>query len=359
MTTATAEEPVAQAAPAEAPATAATPPADAPAAAAPAAAESAPAAAPAAAAYERLGGEQLIAHWGRLVSRTSALLLTPEPEGFVDALTQLDEELLTLIKHDIDRTLVVGMHAAGTTGEDYCAAHSLCVALGAHLAGRVLGTMEDGPLRRLRLAALTMNIGMAQLQDQLALQDGPLTPEQKTEVDAHAAAGAERLTALGVSDADWLEAVRQHHEVAAGAPEGRAMAEQIARLIQRLDLLMAMQSLRAHQDAQASAVAARQIYKDENDQPDSFGAAAIKALGIYPPGTVVRLANAEVAVVLRRGLKANQPLAAAVAHDGDLRRTKKPQLRDTSQAEFAITGGLTHAELNMRLDLAVLLDLTG
>lgn len=347
MSTATAEEPVAQAVPAQAPAAAAAKPLDA-------SADVAGAAAP----YERLGGEQLIAHWGRLVARTSALLLTSQPESFVASLTELDDDLLTLIKHDIDRTLVVGMHAAGTTGADYCAAHSLCVALGSHLAGRVLGTLEDGPLRQLRLAALTMNIGMAQLQDQLALQDGPLAPEQKVEVDAHASAGAERLQALGVNDADWLEAVRQHHDVAAGAPEGRAMAEQIARLIQRLDQLIAAQSLRAHQDAQGPSAAARQIYKDENDQPDTFGAAAIKALGIYPPGTVVRLANAELAVVLRRGLKANQPLVAAVAQDGNLRRTKKPQLRDTSQAGFAVTGCLTHGELNMRLELAVLLNMT-
>ena len=336
MSTATAEQPVTQVAPAQAPA------------------GDAAAAAP----YERLCGEDLIAHWGRLVARASALLQTPEPESFVASLTALDDDLLALIKHDIDRTLVVGMHAAGTTGADYCAAHSLCVALGSHLAGRVLDTMEDEPMRQLRLAALTMNIGMARLQDQLALQDGPLAPEQKAEVDAHASAGAERLQALGVNDADWLEAVRQHHAVAAGAPPGRAMAEQMARLIQRLDHLIAAQSLRAHQQALASAVAARQIYKDENDQPDAFGAAAIKALGIYPPGTLVRLANAELAVVLRRGLKANQPLVAAVAHDGDVRRTKKPQLRDTSQADFAVTGALTHAELNMRLDLAVLLDLT-
>ena len=337
MTTATAEQPVAQAAPAQAPA----------------------AGTAAAAPYERLRGEDLIAHWGRLVARTSTLLQTPDPESFVASLAALDEDLLTLIKHDIDRTLVVGMHAAGTTGADYCAAHSLCVALGSHLAGRVLGTMDNEQMRQLRLAALTMNIGMARLQDQLALQDVALAPEQKAAVDAHASAGAERLQALGVNDADWLEAVRQHHAVAAGAPPGRALAEQMARLIQRLDQLIATQSLRAHQHALASAVAARQIYKDENDQPDTFGAAAIKALGIYPPGTVVRLVTAELAIVLRRGPKANQPLVAAVALDGDVRRIRKPQLRDTSQAAFAVTGALTHAELNMRLDFAALLDLTG
>lgn len=340
MTTATAEVPVAQSARAEA--TAAAPDA--------AHASSAP--------YERLGGEQLIAHWGRLVARASTLLLTPQPETFVASLTKLDDDLLTLIKHDIDRTLVVGMHAAGSTGTDYCAAHSLRVALGCHLAGRVLGSWDDSALRQLRMAALTMNIGMATLQDHLALQDGPLTPEQRAEIDAHAGASAELLQSLGVSDADWLEAVRQHQKVAAGAPAGQAFAVQMARLIQRLDQLTAVQSLRVYQVPQGPSVAARQIYKDKDGHPDIFGAAAIKALGIYPPGTVVRLASSELALVLRRGVKANQPLVAAVAHDGYLRRTMKPQLRDTSQAEFAVSDGLTHAELNMRLDLASLLDLT-
>ncbi len=340
MTTATAEKPLAQSAPAETatPAPAATP------------APSAP--------HQRLDGEQLIAHWGRLVARASTLLLTPQPESFVASLNELDDDVLALIQHDIDRTLVVGMHAAGSTGNDYCAAHSLRVALGSHLAGRVLGSWDDHALRQLRMAALTMNIGMASLQNQLALQDGPLTPEQRAEVDTHAGVSAELLQSLGVSDADWLDAVRKHRTLGAGAPGGQAIAEHMARLIQRLDQLTAVQSLRAYQVAQGPSAAARQIYKDKDGQPDTFGAAAIKALGIYPPGTVVRLASSELALVLRRGVKANQPLVAAVAHEGNVRRTIKPQLRDTSQAEFAVTDGLTHAALNMRLDLAGLLNLT-
>ena len=340
MTTATAEEPVAQSAPADAAALGAavvpTPPV----------------------AYERPDGERLIAHWGHLVARASGLLQTPQPETFVASLAELDDELLTLIKHDIDRTLTVGMYAAASTGNDYCAAHSLRVALGCHLAGRVLGNWDDEALQQLRMAALTMNIGMAVLHDQLALQDGPLTPAQRAEVDAHAGASAELLESLGVKGADWLEAVRKHREVAAGPADGQPLAVQMARLIQRLDQVTAVQSLRAYQQAQAPSAAARQIYQDKDGRPDSFGAAAIKALGIYPPGTVVRLTSEELALVLRRGTKANQPLVAAVVQDGTLRRTMKPQLRDTSQAAFTIKGGLTHAELNMRLDLAALLDLT-
>lgn len=311
----------------------------------------------AAPAYVRLSGERLIDHWASLVQRCTQLLLQPPESGFIDALGTLDDALLPLVEHDADRTLLTALHGMGTSRERYCAAHSLLVAVGCHLAAAVLGGWQAEELRRLRLAALTMNIGMAALQDRLALQDGALTPEQRTMVDAHTQRGVERLQALGVSDTDWLAAVRQHHDIGAGAPDGRARSEQMARLIQRVDRLTAAQSLREYQQTLPAAAAARSIFKDENDQPDAYAAAAIKALGIYPPGALVRLANNEIAVVVRRGTLANQPIVASIARDSDMRHTMTPRLRDTARSDFAVTGGMTHASLNIRLSLTALLEI--
>ena len=308
-------------------------------------------------AYQRPSGEQLIDRWAGLVKHGTQLLLQPPQSGFAAALGALDAELLPLIEHDVDRALLTALHGMGTSRERYCAAHSLLVAIGCHLAAIVLGGWHADEVRRLRLAALSMNIGMAALQDRLALQDGALTPEQRKTVDAHAQRGAERLQELGVDDADWLAAVRQHHDIGAGAPEGRARSEQMARLIQRIDRLTAAQSLRQYQRTLPAAAAARSIFKDENDQPDAYAAAAIKALGIYPPGSLVRLANDEIAVVLRRGALANQPHVASIARDADLRHTMTPRLRDTARAEFTVTDGMIHAALNIRLSLATLLEI--
>lgn len=184
-----------------------------------------------------------------------------------------------------------------------------------------------------------------------------MTPEQRAVVDQHQDSGAERLQALGVTNADWVAAVRHHHDVEAGAPEGRPQAEQMARLIQRVDRLTAAQSLRSYQDILGAAAAARVIFTDEQNQPDAYGAAVIKALGIYPPGSLVRLANEEIAIVLRRGERANQPQVASVVRDTALRRTMTPQLRDTRSAEFAVKRAVTYGELKMRLDLPALLQM--
>ncbi|MFN7369254.1 MAG: hypothetical protein ACK5SG_03355, partial [Burkholderiales bacterium] len=39
----------------------------------------------------------------------------------------------------------------------------------------------------------------------------------------------------------------------------------------------------------------------------------IKEIGIYPPGSFVKLANGETAIVVRRGEAANSPVVAALS----------------------------------------------
>jgi len=65
-------------------------------------------------------------------------------------------------------------------------------------------------------------------------------------------------------------------------------------------------------------------------------AALLRTLGIYPPGTVVRLANREVAVVVRRGC-INAPLAVAIPA-GARTEAFALRLRDTAHAVFTIVG---------------------
>lgn len=302
-------------------------------------------------------GAALVYLWDRLVGRTTALLHDPRARTFNAAVNAIDADLLPLIDDDVDRILLAALFTAGHSTERYCAAHSLQAAISAHLAARVLTDWDAGRLASLRRAALTMNIGMAALQDRLVRQAGPLSAAQQALVDAHEDQGVQRLRALGVKDADWLGAVAQHHRVGAGDPDGRPLAEQMARLLQRVDRFTAAQSARGYHKTLGAAEAARAIYKDESDAPDLFGAATIKALGIYPPGTLVKLANGEVALVLRRGERADQPLVAALLRDNGMPHMT-PKTRTTSDTETTITGALTQADIHLQLSLPALLELT-
>jgi hypothetical protein len=131
-------------------------------------------------------------------------------------------------------------------------------------------------------------------------------------------------------------------------------ASQLARLIRRADVFAARLSPRRTRKAMSATAAAKAAYLDENQKPDEAGAAIIKATGLYPPGSFVRLATDEVAIVLRRGLRANTPQVASIVGRNGL-PIAKPVVRDTRLKTHEITGSATPHEVNVRLDIDSLL----
>ena len=98
-------------------------------------------------------------------------------------------------------------------------------------------------------------------------------------------------------------------------------------------------------------------YFDEHRQIDAAGAALIKAVGVYSPGSLVRIANNEIAVVVRRGANTTTPkVAVLVNRDGFA--TGEHVIRDTSLREFRITAGVAQHECKVKINLGRLLALT-
>ena len=81
---------------------------------------------------------------------------------------------------------------------------------------------------------------------------------------------------------------------------------------------------------------------------DSAAAALVKAIGVCPPGTYVRLANDEIAVVVRQGKRDNLPLVATVMASNSAGRSKV-RLIDTERPEFMVNGGMLAADLDITL----------
>jgi hypothetical protein len=205
-----------------------------------------------------------------------------------------------------------------------------------------------------RFAALTMNISMVELQDHLTQQMSALTEEQKEKIASHPARSEEILRSLGCTDALWLESVRRHHDAEPGMLAERSSAAQIARLIQRADVFASRISPRKGRAALSASAAAQVAYLDEAHNPDEAGAALIKAVGIYPPGCWVGLANGELGMVLKRGEKAHCPLVAAlVGPDGIPLAT--PRRRDTNLAMYGVSVSLPPGKIKFRPLLSNLL----
>lgn len=198
-------------------------------------------------------------------------------------------------------------------------------------------------------ASLTMNISINFLQDDLFHQKDKLSPEQKKQIESHLFEGVEILRHGGITDHVWLDTVLQHHELldGQGYPQrlrGSAIHEP-SRVLTIADILCAKMTGRAYRKPLLPNVALKEIYCAERGHNIDVTLTHhfIKKLGIYPPGSLVRLANGEVAVVIRAGEKATCPLVASVVRPNE-EVYLNPRYRNTMEKEFAITGVLAASD---------------
>lgn len=290
-----------------------------------------------------------MARWTELETRLAALLLAPRQHAdFVPRLEQLLGEAQTLMSTDEDATLYWLFQLAASTSVGYSTSHAMACWAMCRLVGPAVG-LPDADLAPLERAALTMNVGMTRLQDTLAAQPHPPTDEQRAQIDTHAARGAQWLRESGARDARWLEIVEQHHD---GDSQDLAV-----RLLQRMDRYTALISPRETRPGRNVTDSARALLVRPGSQLDDIGRALLQTLGICPPGTYVRLADGQVAVVLRRSGRPGEPWVSAVL-DADDHPVLEPALIDTGDESTAIEAALQTTTVRVRLHHPRLLQLS-
>lgn len=295
--------------------------------------------------------------WLDLQVRGNRLLRDLNSANFPDDLARLQAHLARMSRRNPDGALFALFHLAASEINLYSATHAMLVSVICGLAARDVLQWPERLEDTVCKAALTMNIGMTSLQDRLALQRERPTAEQHQYIDEHAQRSVALLRKMGLHDADWLEAVRDHHNTAPGDLASRTPAQRMARLIQRADIFTARLAPRASRRADVAAAAMQACYFDENRQIDVAGAALIKAVGVYSPGSLVRMANNETGVVVRRGANTTTPrVAVLVNRDGYA--TGEHVVRDTSQREFRVETGVAPHDCKVQINLPRLLALT-
>lgn len=214
----------------------------------------------------------------------------------------------------------------------YPLAHSLHVAVLCELIAR-RGEFDEATRLRLCCAALTQNIGMVELQQLLSNQKTALSSEQRAAIHEHPMAGARLLQSYGVEDREWLRAVLEHHEVVDGSgyPRKTPQPSVLAQLVHTGDVFAAHLSPRAYRKPLAAPEAAKKLYIERGQSSDNpFPGLLIKEVGMYPPGTFVKLANGEIGVVWTRNPEsASQPVVGVLISAKGLRHME-PVRRDTA-----------------------------
>lgn len=294
--------------------------------------------------------------WLELQVRATQLLRTPQVAHFTRRFEHLHDELARHVRRTPDAALLALIHLSSDETRMYSATHALLVSAACMVTARDVLRWPEDDIARLGRAALSMNVGMTALQDTLAQQTTPLRTEQVEEIGSHSDRSEALLRGAGVDDPVWLEAVLSHHHRRPGRLADKSLAQQMARLIQRADLFAARIAPRASRAPLPATAAMQASYFDEERHMDEAGAALIKGLGIYAPGSFVRLASNEVAIVVRRGATATTPRVSVLLNRHGMPAGEAMQ-RDTAQIMFKIVGNLTPREVKVQLPLERLLAL--
>lgn len=221
---------------------------------------------------------------------------------------------------------------------EYALRHHLSVGVVSALLAEADGRLDKAQQHSLICAALTHDIGIYSL----ANHSGGLTEEKRREINQHPITSCAILKDIGVDDELWLEAVLQHHERQDGSGyplslSGGAISLH-GSLLAVADVYCAMTRPRPYRPKAYFPMAAmRDLYVGQSQQLDNaLIQKLIKALGLIPPGTIVKLKNGEIAVVKKRSTN-NAPQAFCLYNRQGMPMAS-PDARNTALPDYAIQG---------------------
>jgi len=302
--------------------------------------------------------QDVLGQWADLESGLGIILRSPaSAQQFARRVLQYDRWMQDLLQRDADVGLYLLFQLAGTSHGGYSASHALVCAVLCHLVGLELA-LPPKQRNSLVHAALTMNLAMTALQDQLAHQTQRPDAAQQATIRAHPLQSAMMLTNLGVADNDWLDIVSGHHdETRDPSPAPEEGTQRLTRILQLVDRYAAMISPRASRGGRSTMESARAVLDSAGSGSD-VALALVRAVGLCPPGTYVRLDNDELALVVRRTASINQPLVGIIGKsNGEWYRP--PRMHATSHSDPRIRSALPASAVRTPMNHVELLRLGG
>lgn len=271
---------------------------------------------------------QLPEVWSSIRQRVTQLLSSvdePQLENRMQAALPLVQ---TLIERDPDLAIFQIIRQSKAERGTYGSLQAMQTSALAMMLANRLGWM-GGMIDLAAKCALTMNLSILESMSPVFLQS-----DQRN----HPTRSREILQNAGITDPDWLEAVEQHHERpdGSGYPRGITEVNEASQLVQCVEVFVEGLGRAAGHSAVTATGLLRQMYLEA--PKSTFVAVLIKELGIYPPGSIVRLDNGEIGMVVQRGVTTTAPLVAVL--DPDWSVPPEPRIRDTASANYAVIGVL-------------------
>ncbi|PID61543.1 MAG: hypothetical protein CSB44_07050 [Gammaproteobacteria bacterium] len=239
------------------------------------------------------------------------------------------------------------------------AQHSLNVSALSIVMGKAMN-MSMREMEDLGVCGMLHDVGKTSVSSEVIEKAGPLTKEEMAEMQKHTRYGRDILLSTRSVMSGAADVAHSHHE----RPDGRGyprrlsgdkipLYAQIVAIAEAYDTMITRQTYR---DAFAPSDALQELYAQRGKQFDEdLVITFIDAVGIFPPGSIVEMTNAEVGIVLSNTRDKLRPRVILIL-DG-LHEPMPQRVVDLSQMETDNQGNiyqikLTHRDGSYGIDVA-------
>lgn len=265
-------------------------------------------------------------------------------DGIEAANPGIKEKLEALVV-DLDRLCVTAPNAMlASVHLPHCYTSSVAHAVQCAILCHTLfakQNMPDVERQNIMAGALTANIGMRGLYEQLQKQETPLSATQRRMIAQHPQKSAKMVHDIGVKNASWLKLILQHHELndGSGYPSSLTKNQIVvgAKVLAIAERYSMMISRHSKHDPISIGDALKVFFMEQGKKYEkALCMHFVLQLTLFPPGSFVELANGDTAIVVRRNMEQpSQPVVKSVADPlGQL--YEQSMERDSSDKEFEI-----------------------
>ncbi len=221
--------------------------------------------------------------------------------------TQAKETVKECVNHVLENASAMLLLSNVKNKDHYTSEHCLNVAIFSIVIGRQLGFPKE-KLEEVGLCGLLHDVGKVLTPDEILKKPGRLTPEEFLVMKMHPTQGRDILLNNDGVLRSALDAPHAHHERLDGSGYPRGLREDQLSLYTKIvavaDSYDAITSARVYSKAHHNAEAFKILQSESGNHYDAkLVSKLIKSFGIFPPGTVVKLSNGELAVVVKENAK--------------------------------------------------------
>ncbi|MGD8908108.1 MAG: DUF3391 domain-containing protein [Chromatiales bacterium] len=215
---------------------------------------------------------------------------------------RMADQVVGNMVNDLTVDTEVTIQLVNLKGKSECSYyHSMNVAALSLVLGQTLG-LNSEQLHVLGLGALFHDLGHQQIPSQILLKKKPRTLAEEKVYQRHTFLGVEMAKKFGVLPEEAIAIIGQHHERLDGSGYPKGLKGEVGTLARIVAIVDHYDELCNQIDPDRSLSpyeAVSLMYSKERSKYDmSILTAFIANLGIYPPGTVVRLSDQRIACVV-------------------------------------------------------------